>query len=209
MLSLIGSLCQFRNAYNELILNGIEMTPILYTARLELHPLQLADAEQVQPLFGIWEIVKNLNRNVPWPYPPDGANTFYRDVALPAIARGEQWAWTIRLKEEPGRIIGGIGLTKNETDNRGFWMGLPWQGRGYMTEAADAVTDFWFYQLKHPVLRVSKCASNLASRRVSVKQGMRLIATTERDYVCGRMPAEIWEITADEWRENRRQTPIS
>jgi RimJ/RimL family protein N-acetyltransferase len=176
------------------------MTPILHTSRLELRPLQLADAEQVQPLFGIWEIVKNLNSNVPWPYPPDGAITFYRDVALPAISRGEQWAWTIRLKEEPDRIIGGIGLSKNETDNRGFWMGLPWQGRGFITEAADAVTDFWFNQLMNSVLRVSKCAANLASRRVSEKQGMWLIATTERDYVCGRMPAEIWEITADEWR---------
>jgi hypothetical protein len=29
---------------------------------------------------------------------------------------------------------------------------------------------------------------------------MRLVGMEERDYVSGRLPAEIWEITSDEWR---------
>lgn len=29
---------------------------------------------------------------------------------------------------------------------------------------------------------------------------MRLVALEERDYVGGRFPTEIWEITAEEWR---------
>jgi hypothetical protein len=33
---------------------------------------------------------------------------------------------------------------------------------------------------------------------------MRVMATTERDYVSGRLPAEIWEITAEEWRAKRK-----
>jgi hypothetical protein len=33
---------------------------------------------------------------------------------------------------------------------------------------------------------------------------MRVIATEERDYVSGKFPTEIWEITADEWRAKRR-----
>ena len=49
--------------------------------------------------------------------------------------------------------------------NRGFWMALPWQGRGLMTEAAEAVTDCWFDVRKFPVPRVPKAAANLASRR--------------------------------------------
>jgi hypothetical protein len=34
---------------------------------------------------------------------------------------------------------------------------------------------------------------------------MRLIAKMERNYVSGRFPAELWEITAEEWhrRKNR------
>jgi RimJ/RimL family protein N-acetyltransferase len=73
-----------------------------------------------------------------------------------------------------------------------------------MTEASNAVTDFWFDTLKFPVLRVPKAIDNTASRRISEKQGMRVVATVERDYVCGRMPAEIWEITAAEWHARRR-----
>jgi len=26
----------------------------------------------------------------------------------------------------------------------------------------------------------------------------------ERDYVCGRLPTEIWEITAEEWNARRK-----
>ena len=66
---------------------------------------------------------------MPWPYPPDGAYTFYRDVALPAVERGEAWHWTLRLKSRPEQMIGSITLRNGETKNRGFWLGLPWRGR--------------------------------------------------------------------------------
>ena len=186
------------------------MTPSLETARLTLKPLELADAEQIQILFPHWEIVRLMASVIPWPYPSDGALVYIRDIALPAVARGEQWHWTLRLKTAPDQLIGCIGLTKSSDtnrENRGFWLGLPWHGRGLMTEAADAVTDYWFNTLKCPVLRVPKAAANIASRRVSEKQGMRVVATEERDYVSGRMLAEIWEITADEW--NRRRSTLA
>lgn len=178
-------------------------TPPLETPRLFLQPLALEDADQVQALFPHWDIVRYLNAVVPWPYPPDGAFTFFRDVALPAVARGDEWIWTLRLKSDPGRIIGSIGLKRSEDENRGFWLGLPWHGCGLMTEAADAVTAFWFDVLKFPVLRVPKAVRNTASRRISEKQGMRVVATAERDYVSGRGTSEVWEITADEWRARR------
>jgi hypothetical protein len=79
-----------------------------------------------------------------------------------------------------------------------------------MTEACEAVTSFWFDVLKFPVLRVPKAAPNIASRRISEKQGMRLIANEERDYISGRLPTEIWEITAEVWRQHlaeRRAMP--
>jgi ribosomal-protein-alanine N-acetyltransferase len=111
------------------------MTPELQTERLILRPLELADAEQAQPLFAVWEIVQFLNARVPWPYPEDGAFLFYRDVALPAIERGEEWQWTLRLKDSPEPLIGAISLHGYEGDNRGFWLGLAWRGRGLMTES--------------------------------------------------------------------------
>lgn len=174
--------------------------PALVTPRLLLRPLELADATQIQTLFPHWEIVRYLRNAVPWPYPTDGALQYIRDVALPAIARGNAWHWTLRPKTAPQQIIGFISLIKGETENRGFWMSRQWQRRGLMTEACDLVTDYWFNALKFPVLRVPKAIANVASRRISEKQGMRVIVTEERDYVGGRFPSEIWEITAEEWR---------
>lgn len=72
-----------------------------------------------------------------------------------------------------------------------------------MSEAVEVVTDYWFNTLEFPVLRVPKAIANTASRRISEKTGMRVVAVEERDCVSGRLITEIWEMTADEW--NRRQ----
>jgi [ribosomal protein S5]-alanine N-acetyltransferase len=178
----------------------------LQTPRLLLRPLELADAQQAQLLFPHWEVVRYLSNVVPWPYPPDGAYTFYRDAALPAMERGDEWHWTLRLKSEPDQLIGSITLIKGEKINRGFWLGLPWHRQGLMTEACEAATDFWFNSLRFPVLRAPKAVANVASRRISENSGMRLVAREERDYVSSRLPTEIWEITAEEWnaRSNRK-----
>ena len=181
------------------------MITTLETPRLLLRPLELADAEQVQILFPHWEIVRYLNRIVPWPYPPDGAYTWCRDDAIPAIERGEEWHWTLRLKTSPDRLIGIISLMDKENNNRGFWMGRLWQERGLMTEACEAVTDYWFDVLKFQVLRAPKAVANIASRRISEKTGMRIVATEEREYVSGLLTQELWEITAEEWRARRKK----
>lgn len=179
------------------------MTDVLETERLVLRPLQIEDAARTQELFPHWEIVKFLGAIVPWPYPEDGALTYYRDSALPAMERGEGWHWTLRLKESPQEHIGAIGLVKNEHNNRGFWLGIPWQGRGLMTEAVAEVNDYWFDVLGFNVLRAPKAAGNTASRRISEKTGMRMVGTEMRDYVSGRLLSEVWEITAEEWRARR------
>jgi RimJ/RimL family protein N-acetyltransferase len=118
---------------------------------------------------------------------------------------GEAWDWTLRLKSSPEEIIGRIGLYKGGDNNRGFWIGVPWQGNGLMTEAVVTVTDFWFEQLGFDVLRAPKAVANTASRRISENLGMRVIETRESDYVCGRLPTEVWEITAAEWRAWRKK----
>lgn len=180
------------------------MTPEGRTARLLLKPLELADAPQIQAIFPQWEIVKYLAAVVPWPYPPDGAEQHLREVSLPAMEAGESWNWTIRLLANPDRIIGRIDLYHNENDNRGFWLDPAFRGRGLMTEACNWVTDFWFDTLGFERLRVPKAVPNLASRRISEKQGMRIVEVGEKDFVSGRLPFQIWEITAEEWRAHKR-----
>ena len=176
------------------------------TSRLILRPLELADAEQIQAIFPRWEIVRYLKNVVPWPYPANGARFFCEEIALPQAARGESWHWTLRLKSTPEQLIGVVNLRQSERNNRGFWLGLDWQGQGYMNEACEWANDHWFGTLGFPVLRVSKAVENRASRRISEKQGMRLVGTEMTDYVCGRLQSEKWEITAEEWRAWKSRT---
>ncbi len=179
-------------------------TPTLETPRLILRPLTLEDAPRTQALFPHWEIVRYLAAVLPWPYPDDGAETFYRNVTLPAMDRQEEWAWTLRLKHSPEHHIGAVNLRRGEQDNRGFWLGLPWHGRGLVTEAVFALNDFWFDELGFDVLRTCKAAANLASRRISEKTGMRLIETFEKSFVSGHLPAELWELTRAQWQNHPR-----
>jgi [ribosomal protein S5]-alanine N-acetyltransferase len=176
--------------------------PPLYTRRLVLAPLAIEDAEQIQALFPHAEMVRYMTV-VPWPYPPDGALTYIRDAALPAMARGEEWQWSIRLRDDPARLIGCAGLRANSESNRGFWIGKAWQRQGFMTEAVDAITDFWFDVLGFERLRAYKAIENVGSRRISEKNGMRVVGSGEHEFAGGRFPSEMWEITAREWRTRR------
>jgi RimJ/RimL family protein N-acetyltransferase len=180
-------------------------TPLLTTERLILRPLQLADAAAVQAVFPQWEVVRYLAAKVPWPYPANGALVFIREALLPTIERGTQWHWSIRPRAAADQLIGVIGLIEEGADNRGFWLDPAWQGRGLMSEAVTAVTDFWFDVLRKDVLRVPKAIANTASRRISERTGMRIVGTEQRDFVGGRLAAEIWEITRDEWRARRSE----
>ncbi|MCD9568417.1 GNAT family N-acetyltransferase [Pseudomonas protegens] len=178
-------------------------TPALCTERLLLRPLELADADAIQQLFPQWEVVRYLNALVPWPYPADGALSFLRDMALPAMARGTQWHWTLRLRSNPGQMIGSISLMDEADNNRGFWLAPPWQGQGYMSEACKVVDHYWFEVLQRPLMRVPKAAPNLGSRRISERAGMRLIRSEDGEFVSGRFPVDIWEITREQWRRLR------
>jgi RimJ/RimL family protein N-acetyltransferase len=173
--------------------------PPLYTRRLLLQPLTTNDASAFQALFAQWEMVRYLTHLVPWPYPEGEALRYIRDIALPAVADGEEWHWTLRLREEPNQVIGVICVMDEPGNNRGFWLGQQWQRRGLMTEACAAATQFWFQTLQRPLMQVAKAQINEASRRISKREGMRMIERSEDHFVCGPMEQEVWEITREEW----------
>ncbi len=181
----------------------MESPPALHTSRLILTPLQLSDAPAIQQLFPHWEVVRYLDRRVPWPYPADGALTYVRDVVLPAIASGREWHWMIRLNTEPAQSIGSISLYDQPGNNRGFWLAPQWQGQGYISEACQVINAYWFETLARPLMQVPKAVGNQASRKVSQREGMRLVDTQEGHFVSGPMLKEIWEMSRAEWLQNK------
>ena len=116
--------------------------------------------------FARWEIVRFLVADVPWPYPADGAERVVREIALPAMQAGQEWHWSIRPTKASDQLIGVISLRDKPDNNRGFWIAPDWQGQGFASEAAAAVTGFWFETLGRSVLRVPKATANKPSRRI-------------------------------------------
>lgn len=173
--------------------------PTLKTERLLLKPLVAEDAPQIQELYPRWEIVRYMVSSVPWPYPDDGAAHYVNNVALPAMAKGLAWVWTIRHQDNPDNLIGVICLDDAENNNRGFWLAPEYQGQGLMREASMAATDYWFNTLNRPVLRAPKATENIRSLHISASSGMRLIKTEKRQFVSGLLDSQLWEITRDEW----------
>src|ERR1700712_2295533 len=110
---------------------GVSMQA-LKTAQLVLLPLTNSDAPAIQRAFANWEIVRWMTDRVRWPYPEDGATAFLKDIALPAMLKGEAWHWSIRPRVHPDLLVGVISLQEQPDDNRGFWLDQAWQGRGLM-----------------------------------------------------------------------------
>jgi RimJ/RimL family protein N-acetyltransferase len=105
----------------------------------------------------------------------------------------------IRLADNPDQRIGSISLYDQPGNHRGFWLSPAWQGRGYMQEACKVINRYWFDTLDRPVMQVPKAVANAASRRVSEREGMRLVEVTEGEFVSGRLNKEIWELRQEDW----------
>ena len=107
--------------------------PKIETKHLILLPLTLEDAPAIQKQFERWEVVQFLNDRIPWPFPPNASYEWIKNAALPAMADGHEWHWTIRTKEHPGTLIGEITLKDHPDGNRGFWIAPEWWGKGFAT----------------------------------------------------------------------------
>jgi ribosomal-protein-alanine N-acetyltransferase len=145
-----------------------EMT-ILKTKRLILRRLTEADIPELVPLIGAREVAATTLR-IPHPYEEKHAREF-----LASVAKENELRLAIMLQKD-GKLCGGIGLHPEMEHNRaelGYWIGVPYWGNGYATEAARAVVRYGFEQLKMNRIFASHFKGNLASQNVLRKIGMK------------------------------------
>lgn len=176
--------------------------PNLQTSRLILRPLKLDDAPALQRHFARWEIIQNLSLAVPWPYPENGAHQFIQQRLQPD---SDDLVWAITEKEAVDELIGVIDYMAEDTGagHRGFWLGLPWQGRGYMTEAVIAVQDYLFFDMGLERMVVTNAVNNPASRRIKEKTGAKLLGRIPFSHRDGCNESEVWELTREGWARFR------
>jgi ribosomal-protein-alanine N-acetyltransferase len=179
--------------------------PVLETERLWLKPYALSDATCVQRRFNNWEVVKYLSTQVPWPYPDDGAATFVA-MAQANNTTGAKNHWALWIKDGPEEPVGAISLWPDDgksRDMRGFWLDPEFQGQGYMTEAANRVTDYALIELGWPHLWLNNARDNVRSAAVKERQGAVLVDEEFSDFVCGRLPRQVWRLDREAWIARR------
>lgn len=180
------------------------LIPKFETDRLILRAITIEDAPAYAKHFVDYEVIRQLARGVPWPYPEDGVRKFILSFILPKQGH-DQWHWGIFLKDQPDEMIGGVELWREpRPDNRGFWLGRKFWGQGLMTEAVTPITDFAFSSLGFEKLIFSNAVGNTASHKIKKKMGARLLRVQPGEFV-DRTYTEIalWEITKTEWQEFR------
>ena len=104
---------------------------------------------------------------IPHPYPADEATKFIVAVRN-ANAEGHRIGLMIVSRQKPDLVLGMIGIERsgNEGPTLGYWLGVPHWGKGYMTEAAQALIDALFLYTEEASVSASIRVMNAASRKV-------------------------------------------
>jgi RimJ/RimL family protein N-acetyltransferase len=143
------------------------------TARLVLRPFCAEDDARLFELFANLDVLRYLS-SPPWPYTADDARAFVRLRVPP-----EQTDSITHAITYDGVLIGSIdALMKSASAQQraagyslGYWLGQPYWGNGFMSEAARAFVTHFFAAKPDEVLYSGAFAENVASLRIQEKLG--------------------------------------
>lgn len=124
--------------------------------------------------------------------------------------------YAIELIERPDEAVGAIGLTspsprldvpKGQAE-LGYWIGRPFWGKGYMTEAVRAILRHAFLDLGLSAVWASSNADNDRSRRVQEGVGMALRRHADRTDDSGMTrELDVRQLTREEWERSLTADP--
>jgi RimJ/RimL family protein N-acetyltransferase len=157
--------------------------------RLFLRPVWPEEWSDLLAMIDDRDVVRNLAR-APWPYTAAHAQAYAQGdhaAASPGDRDRLLPNFFITLPGADGaRLIGSVGLSLMEGEiNLGYWIGRPFWGHGYATEAAQAVLAL-ARALGHDRLVASHFVDNPASGRVLRKLGFRQTGVVRNRFSLGR-----------------------
>ena len=183
------------------------MTCRLRSQRLLLRPFVAADAPDVQRLANNRNIA-DTTLNIPHPYDVSAAEEWIATHAEKWTAR-ELMVFAV-TENTNNDFLGACGLTISEKFERaeiGYWIGEPYWGQGYCTEAAELVLKFGFEELDLHRIHGSYFARNPASGQVMRKLGMQQegIAREHTKKWGVFEDLVLWGLLREEWRSRKKQ----
>lgn len=146
------------------------MEPVaIETERLTLATLTERDIPDLVPLIGDHRIAATTLR-IPHPFAEKDAREYLNSAVKP-----DELRLGIRLRKN-GAFLGGIGLHPDPQHKRaelGYWIGVPYWGQGYATEAGRAVVKYGFEKAQLNRIFAAHFKHNPSSGRVLQKIGMK------------------------------------
>ena len=92
-----------------------------------------------------------------------------------ALDAGEHYSFAVFSKNDPRRLLGGVGLNfinrVHQFGNLGYWTRTSAAGQGLASQAARLVARFAFEQLGLQRIEIVAAVPNIASQRVAEKAG--------------------------------------
>ena len=174
----------------------IEKGIIIETRRLFLRELKYEDVEDLHIIFSDQQSMKHYPR----PFTLQETNNWIH-WNLKNYAEFGFGLWGVVLKEN-NKLIGDCGITMQNINGImepeiGYHINKNYINNGYATEAAQACRNYSFEVLKLRKIYSYMKHKNLASIKVAVKNGMKLIDET-KDKKNGK--TRIYAITLDEYQ---------
>ncbi|ATP40151.1 GNAT family N-acetyltransferase [Solibacillus sp. R5-41] len=145
---------------------------IITSERLILRLFQTSDAAKVTTLCNNYNIYKNT-LYLPYPYSQNDALSWIENHYDNYI-QDNSYEFAVTDKET-NEVYGAIALSNNKRFNQGelaYWIGEPYWGKGYATEAAQLILQFAFEEKKMHKVFARYFSSNPASGKVMEKIGM-------------------------------------
>lgn len=146
----------------------IDPIPVVETRRLALRAPQAEDAPRLAALADDAAIAR-MTLRMPHPYTPADAHAFVAAAAQQDPRR----AVTFLIEHEDQGPVGVIGLFEDgdPAPEVGYWIGRPFWGRGYATEALEGAMVWASRSWRRRALVSGHFADNPASGRVLEKAG--------------------------------------
>jgi ribosomal-protein-alanine N-acetyltransferase len=156
----------------------------LATKRLTLRPYTLDDVDEMWPHVSDPMLPKQMSWTA---HQSKDETRGFVAGCIKGVGDNTGVVWTIR---HDGEFVGAIGLAnirfqfaawRIDRAELGYWIGIPFWGRGFMTEAAAEVVRFGFETIGLHKITVGCLDGNVASQKIIERLGFRFIGRHEDD----------------------------